>query len=205
MKFCSHSIEILQTRKRQRHTVLHCHFSVCNECSQTLLLHCTSSFAVPDRVGQTESTYNTNELEKKQNANSSSPVVSYVVSSSCLITPYNDRVFGLEIMQWFELGLLKISGQLPIFPLSFMICNILKGYCISFIQLIPPNGRSLGCWIGQQPDSDKILMSTTDGKYISFKLSCMISRLFQISIPLTQTDNNKNSSRYVLPQRPCQY
>lgn len=39
-------------------------------------------------------------------------------------------------------------------------------------------------------------MSTTDGKYISFKLPCIISHLFQISIHVTQTDNNKNSSRY---------
>jgi hypothetical protein len=92
-------------------------------------------------------------------------------------------------MQWFELDSLKISGQLPIFLLSFilMMCNILKGYHISFKQLIPPNGHSLGCWIGQQPGSDKILMSTTDGKYISFKLPCIISHLFQISIPVTQT------------------
>jgi hypothetical protein len=47
-----------------------------------------------------------------------------------------------------------------------IICNILTGYCMPFRQLIPPNGHSLGRWKGQCTGSDKILISTTNGKYI---------------------------------------
>jgi len=73
--FVHTAMKYYKITKGKRHTVLHCHFSVCNASAQMLLCR-TSSFAVPDRVGQTQSKYNTSDLEKKQNANRSSPVTS---------------------------------------------------------------------------------------------------------------------------------
>jgi len=63
------AMKCYKIEKGKRHTVLHCHFSLCNATSNMLLCH-TSSFFVLDWAGQAQCKYNTNDLEKKQNANS---------------------------------------------------------------------------------------------------------------------------------------
>jgi hypothetical protein len=180
MKFCSHSNEILQNQKRQKTHSTSLSFQ-CMKCKLTdaamLYLFVLCSWWSWPNTEQIQHQWSGTERKCEQ-------FIACCTISSFLIVPNNSLQWqGI----WFrdyavvQTGLTENRWPLAHFSTNFyiMMCNILTGYCMPFKQLIPPNGHSSGSWKGQWTGSDKILISTTDGKY-----TCMTYQHDALFFPL---------------------